>query len=66
MQEIKFDMKDAEHVCHGVVSGEWIIFTCEKCPGYEMWINTFDDRIKSVGQTIHRHRGWLAHKDAQS
>ena len=34
------------HKCHVKKEGDWLIFTCSKCPGYERRINMVTRQMK--------------------
>ena len=38
--EFNFGSSDAEqHTCESFRDGDWIIYTCDQCPGYERRMN---------------------------
>lgn len=38
-----------EHQCISHQHGDWIIFTCPKCPGYQRQINLITGQNKTTG-----------------
>lgn len=53
---IGFSENDDRHACTAVRLGDWIVFKCEKCPGYERKINW-----KTGGMVIHRGNSTASH-----
>ncbi len=42
MDPIKFNYdssNEEQHTCESYRNGDWIIYVCEKCPGYERRLN---------------------------
>ena len=60
MQEINFHSppENESHECESYRDGEWIIFYCSKCPGYERRLNwkTGEMKTRNVKENIN-HTG---------
>ena len=47
------------HTCEGYKEGDWVIFTCKKCPGYERRINLRTREVRVVNARDHiKHTGF--------
>jgi len=48
-----------QHECVSVKSGDWVIFSCPQCPGYERRINlhTQEMRLQDPNQGKYTHVG---------
>jgi hypothetical protein len=51
---------EAAHECEARVEGEWVVYTCPKCPAYERRINQRTDEMTSQGVGIIQHSGTYA------
>jgi hypothetical protein len=41
------------HECESRLEGDWIVFTCELCPGHERRLNWRTGRMSTTGATPH-------------
>ena len=60
MLKLDFDRTPGKetHVCEARREGDWIVYTCPKCPGYERRINQRTDEMKYKGFGANvRHEG---------
>lgn len=39
------------HFCEPEREGEWIVYTCKQCPGYERKVHVSTGKVKVKGQT---------------
>lgn len=47
--EIKFKgIPDDTHICTSFVEGDWVVFRCPICQGYERRINLVTDEIRVI------------------
>lgn len=62
MKTLSFNPSSEEqHACIGHKEGDWIIFTCPQCKGYERRINWKTGEMKSrVGDNPVLHTGFHA------
>lgn len=51
------DLPDDVHRCIGEIIGEWAVFHCPLCPGYERRINLFTGKMYVNGKTEFHHVG---------
>ena len=56
---LHFDVEPSQsHICQSSHKGDWIIFTCPKCKGYERRINWQTGEMKTKnGNTPFSHTG---------
>lgn len=62
MNELTVDLSnsnDKHHECKARREGDWVIFSCDKCPGYERKINLKTHRMCLIdpGQGRYNHKG---------
>jgi hypothetical protein len=46
--KIEVNSSNTDHVCKGKKEGDWYIYTCELCPGYEKRINEKTNQVKTI------------------
>ena len=54
---IELDPQKADHKCESIRDGDWIIFTCPKCPGYERRLNWRTKEMKIKNGNSFSHSG---------
>ena len=42
-------VEEGDHICEASSSGEWIVFTCPVCPGYERRVNKKTGEMETKG-----------------
>lgn len=48
-QQVTIDFDKAEHTYESRVEGEWMVFTCPKCPGHERRLNWQTGKMTAKG-----------------
>jgi len=51
------DLPPDVHRCIGEIVGEWAVFHCPLCPGYERRINLVTGKLSVKGETEFHHVG---------
>ena len=51
----RFTNNQEQHICQASIEGDEIVFTCQKCPGYERRINNLTGAMKTKGKEEYWH-----------